>query len=81
MKKITVGQWVEERGVKEAVLVCDVDTSTARNWQRGFVLPDSRNMIKIRRHTKGQVSIDLTVDHHFSAKNKARFIGVTESKK
>ena len=69
MKKITVQEWVNEIGIKKAAAATDVDTSTARNWARGFVLPNSFRMFLILAATKGRVSLDLSVQKHWAEGN------------
>lgn len=70
MKQMMLNEWIEKEGAATVAKLLKITEGAVRHWRRGWVLPDSRQMAKIRKFSHGQVSIDLTLDSHFSAQNK-----------
>lgn len=73
MKQLTLKEWIEREGVPTLAKALKVNEATVRHWRRGFTFPNSSQMHRIRALSKGAVSIDKSVDAHFSSSNKNRF--------
>lgn len=69
-KQITVKEWIDEEGTSVVAAALGVTQAAVGHWHRGWVLPDSRQMRKIRKLSRERVSMDLTLDAHFSDTNK-----------
>ncbi len=66
-KKISsLGHWIAEKGGRHAVAeLLDVHESAIRHWLRLRNFPRPEQMAKIRKLSKGKVSFDEVIDHHF----------------
>lgn len=67
---VSLKDWIDKEGISTVAKVLTVTEACVRHWKRGYVLPDSNQMKKIRMLTKGRVSFDTTLDSHFSKENK-----------
>lgn len=63
-------EWIEQEGTDTIAKALGVTRSTINHWKRGYVLPRSEIMIKIRKLSRGAVSIEQMVEAHFAATNK-----------
>lgn len=76
-RSITLYQWLQEKikakGIDALAKELGVTPSAVNHWRRGYVMPDTRQMRKIRNISEGRVSLDKTVDLHFSQQNKKRY--------
>jgi DNA-binding transcriptional regulator YdaS (Cro superfamily) len=64
-KKLTLRLWLKSIGDARASSLLNVDRTTVRHWRLGYGLPKALHMLKIKRATRGALSCDAMIEHHF----------------
>lgn len=65
---MTIKEWVDKVGRREAAKILGVDSSTLSNWCRGTRLPNVENLQAIYRASKGKVSYREMIETFASEK-------------
>lgn len=67
-KSITLQSWIKETGSTEIAKTLDIDRSTVRHWKCGYGLPKAKQMLAIKRLTKGRLTCDAMIENYFDKK-------------
>ena len=67
-KKITLFDFIVERGPTKISKLLNVNESTVRQWKRGYCLPRPEVMMRIKKLTRGQLTYAEMIETHFSSR-------------
>lgn len=65
-KKLTLRDWIDHQGIDQVAKKLKATRATVRHWRRGYCLPKSDQMLKIKKLSRGRLTIDSMVEAHFS---------------
>lgn len=66
-RRMSLRNWIEERGVRVVAETLDVRIATVNYWRRGRSLPRAHQMKEIKRLSRGAVSYDIMIEAFLSA--------------
>lgn len=69
-ERVSFRNWLHAVGTGQAMVLLGVSEATIRNWRIGRFLPRAVQMVKIKKASKGKVSIDEMVSAHMAFKKE-----------
>lgn len=71
-ERVTFRDWLMALGTGQAMVLFNVSEATIRHWRIGRFLPRAVQMVKIKKASKGKVSIDEMVSAHMAFKKERK---------
>lgn len=56
--KTSFRQWIDEMGAVEVSKLLRVTPGTVNHWRRGHCRPRSEQMLKIKKYSRGKVTVE-----------------------
>jgi DNA-binding transcriptional regulator YdaS (Cro superfamily) len=70
-ERVTFRDWLFAVGTGQAMVLLGVSEATIRNWRIGRFLPRAEQMVKIKKASRGKVSIDQMVSAHMAFRKES----------
>lgn len=68
-RKLSLNEWIEKMGRTYVARELEVERASVCHWIKGKALPRTHQMIKIKKLSRGAVTIDRMVEDYHANKN------------